>query len=485
MAESVAFVTRLRTAIRQASGAQCIVQTLAAPAESVFGSLDRALPGALRQMIEAFNAALVESLDGGRDLVFDVAALAQAVGLAEWHSPTQWNMAKLPFAGAYLPLYADHAARLLGALRGKSRRALILDLDNTVWGGIIGDDGLEGIVLGEGDPTGEAFLSVQRMALALRERGVVLAVSSKNTDEIARAAFRSHPEMLLRETHIAVFQANWNDKATNIQAIADELALGLDAMVFLDDNPVERELVRQLLPEVAVPELPDDPALYARTLAMGGYFEAVTFSDEDRNRAAFYQGNAQRVALKGAMGGVDDYLASLGMQITFQPFDPAGRGRIVQLIAKSNQFNLTTRRYNESEIEALERDPTAFTLQVRLSDTFGDNGMISVIVCRPRYPGVWEIDTWLMSCRVLGRGVEATVLREILAAARRCGVREVIGVYRPTDRNGLVVDHYRKLGFEPVSATPEGVSEWRIDAGAEVQAPPMTVARLGFDTVDG
>jgi len=477
--EAVAFVGQLRAALRQASGAQCIVQTLAAPPETLFGSLDRATPGSMRRVTEAFNAALVESLGDSRDLVFDVAGLAQAVGLAEWHSPTQWNMAKLPFAGAYLPLYADHAARILGALRGKSRRALILDLDNTLWGGVIGDDGIEGIVLGEGDPTGEAFLSVQRLALALRERGIALAVSSKNTDEIARGPFRSHPEMLLKESHIAVFQANWNDKASNIKAIADELALGLESLVFLDDNPVERGLVRQLLPEVAIPELPDDPALYARTLAMAGYFEAVTFSDEDRKRADFYQTNAQRVALKAQVGGVEDYLASLNMVITFQPFDAAGRSRIAQLISKSNQFNLTTRRYDEADVEALENDAAAFTLQVRLKDVFGDNGMISVIVCRPRGPAAWEIDTWLMSCRVLGRGVETMVLREILAEARGRGITEVFGTYKPTERNALVADHYRKLGFEQVSADPDGRTEWRIATDVEITAPPMAVERLG------
>jgi FkbH-like protein len=479
--DAVALVGQLRAALAK-TGALSIVQTLAVPPEPLFGSFDRLVAGSWPHTIDRFNAALLESLKDSRDVLFDVAALAQSVGLAEWHSPTQWNLAKLPFAGAYLPLYADHLARVLGALRGKSRRCLILDLDNTLWGGVIGDDGLEGIVLGEGDPTGEAFLSVQRLALSLRERGIALAVSSKNTDEIARLPFRKHPEMLLREDHIAVFQANWNDKASNIRAIAEEMALGLDSLVFLDDNPAERELVRRFLPEVAVPELPEDPALYARTLAMAGYFEAVAFSDEDRKRADFYQDNARRVALKAKAGDVDAYLASLDMHITFQPFDAYGRVRIAQLISKSNQFNLTTRRYGEAEVEALERDPQAFTLQIRLKDVFGDNGMISVIVCRPRSPGVWEIDTWLMSCRVLGRGVEVMALREILAEARERGISEVIGVYRPTDRNALVKDHYAKLGFRDLGPGADG-HEWSIAADAEVKAPPMTVERLGFASV--
>jgi FkbH-like protein len=236
-----------------------------------------------------------------------------------------------------IPLYADHVARVLAAIRGKSRKALILDLDNTVWGGVIGDDGLEGIKIAQGDATGEAHLAVQRLALDLRARGIVLAVCSKNTDEVARGPFLKHPEMLLKLDHIAVFQANWNDKASNIAAIAEELSLGLDAMVFLDDNPVERGLVRKLLPQVAVPELPEDAAHYARTLAAAGYFEAIAFSKEDLMRAGFYQDNAKRAELQNKVGGVEAYLASLNMTITFQPFDSLGRARIVQLINKSNR----------------------------------------------------------------------------------------------------------------------------------------------------
>jgi FkbH-like protein len=343
---------------------------------------------------------------------------------------------------------------------------------------VIGDDGLEGIVIAQGDPTGEAFLSVQRLAIELRSRGIVLAVCSKNDDAVARAGF-THPEMLLKVDQIAVFQANWNDKATNIKAIAKELALGIDAMVFLDDNPVERGLVRQILPEVAVPELPDDPALYARTLAAAGYFEALTYSAEDRARADFYQDNARRVTLQNQAGDVGAYLTSLDMTITFQPFDAVGRARITQLINKSNQFNLTARRYTEIDVAAAEAD--CFTLQIRLADRFGDNGMISCIICRDAGPATWEIDTWLMSCRVLGRGVEAMVLREIIAAAQAHGITTLIGVYRPTPRNGMVSDHYPKLGFEPDSTAPDGTTQWRLATfeAAKPEALPMKVARPG------
>ena len=478
---AMGYLEALRNGIKANSNAVCIFQTFAAPVEPLFGSLDRALPGTLRNLVDGINRELAEFALRSGDVLFDVAALAETVGLAEWHNPQLWNMAKLPFSDELIPLYADHAARTVASIRGKSGKVLVLDLDNTVWGGVIGDDGLEGIAIAQGDARGEAHLAVQRLALDLRRRGIVLAVCSKNTDEVAREPFEKHPEMLLKLDHIAVFQANWNDKATNLQAIARELSLGLDSLVFLDDNPVERGLVRKLLPEVKVPELPEDPAWYARMLAAGGYFESTTFADEDLKRAGFYQDNARRATLQKQMGGVDAYLASLDMTITFQPFDATGRARIVQLINKSNQYNLTTRRYTDPEVTEMENDPAVFTLQVRLSDIFGDNGMISVVVCRPGSEGVWEIDTWLMSCRVLGRKVEHMVLREVLEHARAAGIRRLAGVYKPTDRNKLVIDHYSRLGFAKVGEEPNGLTRWELVVdGAEPESAPMKVVSHGF-----
>lgn len=476
VAGALAYLRTLREGVKQNSAALCIFQTFAPPAETLFGNIDVALPGTLASILASINLQLAaECLDNG-DILFDTATLAQTVGVANWHDQQMWNMAKFPFADAFVPLYADHVGRLVGAIRGKSRKALILDLDNTVWGGVIGDDGLDGIKIAQGDPIGEAHLSIQRLALDLRRRGIVLAVCSKNTDEVARTPFTNHPEMLLKLDDIAVFQANWNDKATNIKAIANELSLGIDSMVFLDDNPAERGLVRALLPEVAVPEVPEDAAHYARTLSAAGYFEAISFSSEDLKRADFYQDNAKRASLMRGVDGVDGYLASLNMTITFQPFDAIGRSRIVQLINKSNQFNLTTRRYTDPEIERLEADPSALGLQVRLSDSFGDNGMISVVICRPAAPAEWTIDTWLMSCRVLGRKVEWMVLGEMLRHARACSIARIVGLYIPSEKNALVVDHYRKLGFEKVKEDTDGTTHWVLDVkSAKIEEAPMTV----------
>lgn len=450
-----------------------IVQTVPLPADRHLGSYDAVLAGAPSAQIDALNRALGERCARGEAALFDVAWLAAGFGLSEWQDDAAWHLAKQAFAHTALPTYGEGLARLLAAIRGKSRKALVLDLDNTVWSGVIGDDGMDGINIAQGDATGEAHLALQRYALELRERGVLLAVSSKNEDDVARAVFRDHPDMLLRESHIAVFQANWNDKASNLRAIAEMLDIGIDALVFVDDNPAERAQVRQALPEVAVPEMPDNPAGYVRTLAAGGYFEATGFSAEDRARAQMYGENASRAALQVSSGGIEDYLRSLTMTIRFAPFDIAGRARIAQLINKSNQFNLTTRRYSEPEVAALTCDPEVATLQVRLEDAFGDNGMIAVVICRA-HGSDWEIDTWLMSCRVLGRRVEQAVMAQLhrLAAAR--GIERLVGLFRPSGRNQIVAGHYSGLGFALDREDDEGNQTW-----------VMPVDKTGADPTSG
>jgi FkbH-like protein len=430
------------------------------PVESLSGSYEGRLPGTLAWLLNRLNSEL-DTLASNNTFIVDIAGLAANVGLVNWHDPTLWNIAKLPFAQKYLPIYADYICRILAARLGKSRRCLILDLDNTLWGGVIGDDGMDGILIGNGDATGEAHLSVQRIALELRGRGVVLAVSSKNEEAIARQPFQEHPDMLLKDNHIAVFLANWSDKASNIRGIATTLSLGLESMVFLDDNPAERLQVRRELPEVAVPELPPDPALYARTLIAAGYFEAITFSDEDRQRATFYQDNARRTQILSGASDMNAYLNSLDMEMTLAPFNSTGRARITQLISKSNQFNLTTKRYDEIQVEQLEKDPSVFTRQIRLKDTLGDNGMISVVVCK-KAADVWEIDTWLMSCRVLGRRVEEAVLHDLVTHAAQAGATRLVGRYIPSTRNVIVKDHYKKLGFQQVSAI-DNTEKWELD----------------------
>ena len=455
---------------RDAAPAGILLQTVVAPVEPLFGSLDAVEPGAVHSLIAALNLQIATLARERHVVCVDIARAAHWIGLEHWDDPGRWHAAKLPFAPDALPLYADIVGRTLGALKGKARKCLVLDLDNTLWGGVIGDDGVEGIRLGQGSALGEAYLAIQRLALDLRRRGVILAVCSKNEDAAARLPFRDHPEMVLTEDHIAVFHANWTDKATNIRTIAQTLNIGLDSLVFLDDNPAEREMVRRELPMVAVPELPDDPALYPRALACAGYFETVSIVEEDRTRADTYRANAERQAL-ASTSDMAGYLASLDMDCEIRPFNAVGRGRITQLINKSNQFNLTTRRYTESEVAAVETDPNKCTMQIRLRDRFGDNGMISVIIFDKRGE-IWEAETWLMSCRVLGRRVEEAALAYAASAAKRDGAHWLQGRYIPSDKNRMVAEHYGKLGFELIEGAADTGSVWRLDL-SRYEAPDL------------
>jgi FkbH-like protein len=338
----------------------------------------------------------------------------------------------------------------------------VLDLDNTLWGGIIGDDGLDGIVLGQGSALGEAFVSFQNYAQELSRRGVILAVCSKNDEANALAPFEKHPDMVLRRSDIACFVANWQDKPANLRAIAQALNIGMDSLVLADDNPFERNMVRRELPMVGVPELPEDPALYARCVADAGYFEMLRITTEDVERSKQYQRNLERELLRSSSTDVESYLKSLDMRLVWRPFDQVGLQRIVQLINKTNQFNLTTRRYSQAEVTALMSDPRCLTLQLRLLDTFGDNGIIAIVIGKPESPGSSDmlIDTWLMSCRVLGRQVEEATLNVVMAEAARLGARKLIGEYRPTAKNDMVREHYAKLGFAAATAGADHATRW-------------------------
>ncbi len=469
--------TRLRAvieAIRENSKAAIILSTLPTPPGPLFGSYDRRQAGSVRWLTDQFNITLLDIAAEHDAVVVDVAALAETVGAARWFDPVFFNLYKLPFSPDVTALYCDYLARVLGALRGKARKCLVLDLDNTCWGGVIGDDGVDGIRIGPGDPEGESYLSIQQTAVDLKSRGVILAVSSKNNDDVARVPFREHRGMLLRESDFAAFQANWDDKPSNLETIAKALEIGLDALVLLDDNSAERAQVRAALPMVAVPELPSDPALFPAYLLSAGYFEAIAFSMEDRGRSQSYAANALRAEAKKQSRNLGDYLATLQMRIEFAPFDAKGRDRIVQLVNKSNQFNLTSRRYTLAEISAFADGDAAFTLQTRLADKYGDFGMVGVIIATESLTdrgAVWELDTWLMSCRVLGRKVEEAMLAQIVSAARRANVMRLVGTYIPTAKNGMVADHYDKLGFTCVREDPAGRRTYSLELASHVLAP--------------
>ncbi len=407
----------------------------------LLGNNEHRLPGSRRGFIAKLNRELRAMAD---DAGVDILGLDDRVavdGLKAWHDPVLWHNGKQEISPVAAPVYGDLVGRLIGAKQGRSYKCLVLDLDNTVWGGVVGDDGLAGLVLGQGSAAGEAFVAFQEHARELSRRGVILAVCSKNDEANALEPFEQHPEMVLRRNDIAGFVANWNDKPSNLRAIAEELNIGLDSLVFVDDNPFERNLVRENLPMVAVPEVSEDPATYAQTLADAGYFEGVSVTDEDRVRSQQYQSNRDREQLKSSATDLDSYLRGLEMKLIWKRFDQVGLQRTVQLINKTNQFNLTTRRYSEEDVLALIDDPRAFGLQLRLIDRFGDNGIIGIVIGKMSDGEDLAIDTWLMSCRVLGRQVEPTTLNLVAGHATRLGARRLVGDYLPTKKNGMVRDH--------------------------------------------
>jgi FkbH-like protein len=397
-------------------------------------------------------------------LLQDVASLAALVGLRRWFDPERWF--------AYKVLHTPEADLELGrsltamvrALYGRSRKVLVLDLDNTCWGGVIGDDGVDGIVIGRETPQAEAFTAFQQHCLALRARGVLLAVCSKNDDAVARSGF-AHPDSVLRLEHFSCFQANWQPKPLNLLAMADELALGLESFVFVDDNPAEREMVRAQLPAVAVPEVGCEPARFVEILQAGRYFEPATLSAEDLGRAALYEQRAAAQTQQARFGSYGEYLDSLGMVGEIDTFRPVYMERIAQLTNKSNQFNLTTRRFTRAQLEEAAADPASIALYGRLADKFGDNGLVAVVM-GTQQGREFRIELWLMSCRVLKRDMEHAMLDALVERARSRGVETLIGVYLPSAKNGMVRDFYAGLGFEAGendASLPAGSTTWRLE----------------------
>ncbi len=462
IADRIAEIRGYWRKIRETSGS-AIIQVLPLPLEpDVFGHAERTIgsaPGMTRRLAEA-ELSLAAEEEGVQ--IVDLAEAARHIGLDRIHDPALLHHAKQDITPAAAPWVGDQIARVAAAMRGRSKKVLVLDLDNTLWGGVIGDDGLDGILLGQGNGAGEAFCAFQRHLKQLLARGVVLAVSSKNDMEVAEAVFRDHPEMILRRNDIAAFEANWADKPQALRRIAAQLNLGLDSFVFFDDNPAERQLMRQELPMVDTPEVPVAPELYSRCLVDAGYFEAVALTEEDTQRAGQYAANAKRQRIESSATDLPSFLRDLQMTLSAGPFAEVDVPRITQLINKTNQFNLTTKRYSEEQVCALLNDPGAVTLSARVADRFGDNGLISVIIAS-RSEDVLDIDAWLMSCRVLGRSVENALLALLAKRAAEIGARYLRGRYIDSGRNGIVRGMYESFGFRRIDEGSGGETVWRLD----------------------
>jgi FkbH-like protein len=460
--EAVSRVKALWSAIRANCAAHIIQNNADMPLERTFGHFEAQAPWSRANLLRRFNVALAACHETGLS-VFDLDHVAAMHGRRNWLDERYWFHSKHAFSLDAAGLVAHYGARLIAAARGLSRKCLVLDLDNTLWGGVIGDDGIEGVRLGQGEAEGEAFLSFQHYLKGLKERGIILAIVSKNDEQIALEAVANHPDMVLRPDDFAVTVCNWSNKADNIRLVAETLEIGLDSLVFVDDNPAERELVRTELPMVAVPELPEDPALFVRTLDQQAYFETHAFSDEDRTRAQMYRGNAQRKATLQQFADVGAFLRDLDMEAELGRVDRLHLPRFSQLINKSNQFHPTTTRYTEAQIEAMTDTPDIETRWFKLRDRFGDNGLIASLILRHEGDAL-DVDTWAMSCRVLGRGMEEFIHNHLLALARERGAKRIVGTYIPTKRNGLVRDLYAKLGYVR-TRDDGGTTRWTVDVG--------------------
>ena len=418
--------------------------------DRVFGDYAFHQKGAFITQLRLLNLLLQQGCEGRPGIfLLDLQRVQSQLGREQFFDPKLYYIARMPISLNALGDAASCAVKLLAASLGKVRKCIVLDLDNTLWGGVIGDDGLNGIQIGELG-LGRAYTDLQRWLKELRRRGVLLAVCSKNEYETALEPFEKHPDMVLRTEDIALFVANWEDKASNIRRIQQTLNIGMDSMVFLDDNPFEREAVRSLIPEICVPELPEDPAQYLSYLQGLDLFTTLSYSETDRTRTQQYQAESGRQASLGQFADYDAYLQSLEMRAVAAPFDAFQAPRIAQLTQRSNQFNLRTVRYTEAEVLARAADPDFVTLYFTLEDRFGDYGLIGVVILQRMDAQTAFVDTWLMSCRVLRRGMEEFIADKIVQTAGAHGFSRVVGEYLPTAKNRMVEHLYEQVGFAPI-----------------------------------
>jgi FkbH-like protein len=412
-----------------------------------------------------------------RFLINDILYLSARVGLDEWVDQNYWYRFHMAVSPTGTVALAQNVAGIVKSVYGKSKKCLVLDLDNTLWGGTVGDDGVGGLMLGRDHPVGEAFLDFQQYVKDLQRRGVILAVCSKNDIDNAKEGF-SHPDSILKLEDFSAFKANWDPKPQSILEVASELNIGLDSIVFVDDNPAERALMADQLPDVAVPDVGSDVCRFAQVLEQERYFEIEKLVQDDLNRSLFYNLNAQRTSVEAGFSDYGEFLASLEMTAEIGPFLPVYLERITQLINKTNQFNLTSRRYTSAEIESVAHDPSCITLYGRLADKFGDNGLVSILIGRVVDETV-ELDLWLMSCRVFKREMEFAMFDALVEKCQEAGVRKLAGVYVPSKKNGLVAGHYANLGFWRGNETSGDRELWHYDVPQSYSPRTRYIRRTG------
>lgn len=432
--------------------------------DTVFGSYANKVDSSFTFQVRKLNYELMRlSQQFPNFFICDIAGLQNKLGRDQMFAANVYTSTEMVLSIVALPYVASRVMDIVCAIKGQFKKCLILDLDNTVWGGVIGDDGLEGIQLGHGLGIGKAFTEFQMWVKKLKQRGIIICVVSKNNEETAKEPFEKHPDMVLKLDDIAVFQANWETKVDNIRTVQQILNIGFDSMVFLDDNPFERNMIRENIPAITVPELPEDPTEYLEFLYSLNLFETASYSNLDKDRTKQYQVEAQRVSLSKTFTNEADFLKSLNMVSVVSGFTKFNTPRVAQLSQRSNQFNLRTVRYTDADIEALANDSQVIDLCFTLEDKFGDNGLIAVVIMKPQDKETLFVDTWFMSCRVLKRGMENFTLNTMVEKAKAAGYKKIIGEYLPTPKNKMVEQHYPGLGFKTIEGAPSAQFELDIE----------------------
>ena len=461
--------------IQKQSSCHILQNNIDLPNSRIFGNLEGSVGWSQTNLLRKFNLSLALSSRPGVT-IFDMDYLSSLFGKNDWHDNRYWHYSKHAFSFDACGLLASQAGSLIAAGKGGAKKCLILDLDNTLWGGVIGDDGLNGIQLGHG-AEGEAFLEFQKYLLALKKRGILLSICSKNEEDIACDVFLNHPDMLIQLDDIAVFKANWENKPDNIRDIASTLNIGLDSMVFIDDNPFERQLVRKTLPEVTVLDLPDDPTSFIGAIERGAFFESLAFSNEDSNRNQLYKQNSIRSEHQKQFVNLNEFLSDLEMESEVGQVNEQNLSRFTQLINKSNQFHLTTTRYTEAQVQSMINDEMTILRCFYLKDRFGDNGLISSLIIKLN-PEFFYIDTWVMSCRVFSRGMEELICSEIISMAKWAKSNSIRGKYIPSKKNKVVSSLYKRLGFKLAKEEAGGTSYWELNMKEPLPKFSHTIKRI-------